>query len=681
MWRNKKVITLSLMNMRNFVTVSLFFISITGFSQSLIKASVIDQWPQAGQIVTPPPIYDRVTSHVFVFNNDGWIELFRGKEFDRQTRRKIGIKRGEEPDYLNVSIRFKHPELKGGLNENGEDIGISIPLFSYDQREEVQGTDFQSFQNTMFLNDVKTSSIVNDVMGRVEVAALSSNDSEKFWLEVAKISADFGKSAVSLALGNPTAIGEITNKLTGHIDNGIENLNGLTSDPIKRNYSTWIKLLSRNVNNQFDEIVTGMRLYEVNWSKLDYSNYNKLSQLPYPVTSENTPTVDGVRELIENDTLKVPLILIIEVRTKTRIDIRNPQLTEDYNNWASKEYLEYTQQKQFSLVQEYYEDFLLAYSSSNALENFLINQGKENEKHFLYEAINYAYKYQVNSNNSIKLNEEKKSDSDLKPVIEALTNRYNSLRDLLNSKFSQSSNYDLREAGNIVTVLTKPLSGTQTSLESEQFIGRLEQYERIINLSKLEEAKLSDSYVYSKQLRQELENNIYNELLLKTVGEKRTIAFYEDIRKNYAYCKVCVNSAVNKINEINSVSLATAQDKLNKLSTELFNKFNVSRDSLTLQFPEVDVWINNLDEVSQAKYKPFYNRMTKAIPVWIDLVKKDENEIFSQNDIKIVNEWTSKLESAMDDIIIGSVFFSNLQKLVLPSQINGWFEKRNDEVQ
>lgn len=175
------------------------------YGQSLIEAKVIDQWPEQGKVVSVEPIYDRVTSHVFLFNNSKWLDLFNGKEFDKETRKKIGIKKGEEPDYLNVSIRFKHPEIKGNI-ENGEDIGISIPLLTFDSRDEVDGINFNSFQNSnsMFLNDIRTKNISKDVMGKVEVKALSSNDQAAFWLDVAKISADFGKSAISLATGDVT---------------------------------------------------------------------------------------------------------------------------------------------------------------------------------------------------------------------------------------------------------------------------------------------------------------------------------------------------------------------------------------------------------------------------------------------------------------------------------------------
>ena len=667
--------------MKKIITIIILCVSLNSIGQSPIEAKPIDNWSLASQNITIDPIYDRVSSYVFILNKTQWLELFKGKEFDRKKRKEIGIKRGEEPDYLNVSIRFKHPELKGNINDNGEDIGIKVPLFTYDNRENIDAINFKSFENDMFLNDVKSNSVLKDVMGLVEVEAISSNDSEKFWLEVAKISADFGKSAISLATGDPTALGEIKSKLSNHLDIGLQSLDGLTSNPQKRNYSTWIKLLSRNVDNEFSEIVSGIRLYEINWSNLEFKNYNGLStEYGFPQNEFNKPTVQKVKDLIDSSNLNVPLILVIEVKSKTKIDKRNPKLTKDYDDWASKEYREYSQQKQFSLIQEYYENYQLAFQSANAVELFLKNQGKDNEKTYLYEAINNAYKYKKRSSKHNQKNLSQISDNDLKPIIEIIEKRYNSINNLLNSKFAQSENYDLRESSNILSSLTEDLDANSSEENKILFIKRMNEYEGIIDLSNSSEALLSESFNYSIKKRNELENEIYQSILNKTANDQQDRAFFQQIIKDYNYCKICQTSATKKINDIDLITLEDAKTNFNKKSNRYFENFNSERNLLTSQFSKLDKWIISLDEVSQTKYKPYYNRMVNAIPVWVNLMKKDKNEIDKQQDIAIINEWSSKLDNAMNDIIIGSVFFSDKSQLDIPDSILEWFTSKNREL-
>lgn len=665
--------------MKTIVFILMLLFPMLVYSQSLIEAKVIDQWPEPGKTRSVEAIYDRVSSHVFVFNNSAWLNLFKGKQFDKETRAKIGIKKGEEPDYLSVSVRFKHPDIKSDI-VNGEDIGIKIPLFSFDQRKEVvSGASFNSFQNSMFLNDVKVESITKDVMGKVEVDALSSNNSAKFWLEVAKISSDFGKSAISLATGNISGLGELKNKLSQHLDQGISNLNGLCSDPIKRNYSTWIKLLSRDVNSDFDEVVTGIRLYEVNWSHLKSESFKEISSIPFPVDSKQELTVDGLKYIIDKSGLTVPLILVVETRTKTKINKQIPQLTSEYKDWASKEHNEYSQKNQYSLIQEFFETYLYAYSSSIAIDNFLSNQGKDEEKRYLFEAINNAYKYYINADKNISSNIVKQSDINLGSIIAVINNRHNAIKSILSSKFSLSDNYNLREAGNIITSLINPLNDDPNEDDIKQFIVRMDQYEQIILLTKNEEAKLSDSYTKSLFLRKKYEDYLYTKIIAKTEVKNRTTTFYEQILVNYPYCKICLNSAGNQINISNAVTLANAKSEMNSLSIDYFKRFNSKRDSLTGQFPIVDQWLKGLDPVSQSKYTPYYNKMTQGILAWIDLVKKDENEINSQTKIEVINQWISRLKNAMNDIIVGSRFFADKGIIKIPNELSIWFTSSDVE--
>lgn len=646
----------------------------TTSAQETIKAKIIDQWPATGSVVEVDKIYDRVTSHVYIFNDEDWLELFKGKNYTGAERKKIGIKKGEEPDFLSVSIRVKHPSLKGERDATGKDIGISIPLFTYDFREDVAAAQFKSFQNTMFLKDVKVKDISQDIIGQIEIEALSSNDSKAFWTKVASITGSFANSALSLAMGDASALGDIKDKLSEHLQNGVQAINSMTNEPIKRNYSTWIKLLSRSNNEEFDEYVSGIRLYEVNWTSIKKQEFNKLNEIEFPVKNNNLVTVEGIRLMVENANLGVPLILVIEVRTKTRIDKRKASLSVDYKDWASREYEDYTMQKQFTIIQEYFETYKFAFSASESIENFVKNNGNEDANLYLFEAINFSYLYYINSVKNIEHNNDKLGDPDLKPIVQVIEGRFNSIRDLLNSKFSQSSNYALRDAGKIVTALYTPLSDSASNPKIQQFLERMNQFEAIVTLTGSKEAELSDGYIDAKTKRNKWETILYNRILDKTPDSNRNLSFYQGIETNYKFCNICYNIAVNKIGELNEVSLVKAKEDFLTLSNDYFEKFNASRDSLSSQFPLINNWLDSLDEVSQAKYKPYYDKLVGAMPIWILYVKKDRSEVDNQSDIKLINEWTSNLKSAMSDIIVGGLFFSEKSIIEIPQSISSWFE-------
>lgn len=616
--------------MKKILIVIICFVATNCFcQQKFLDATLTESWPSKGRIKVPSD-YNRISSYLYVLNKQELLNIFSGVEYTKEERKKLGIKKNDKPDLLQLSIKIAHPDLYG-------EEALTVPLFLYDTRNDKSKKAFSNF-NGMILNDINAKNIGSDVMGNINVNALISNSSVKFWQDVAKISADFGKSAVSLALGNSAAVTELKGKLSTYIDKGINGINDLSGDEKLEDYSFFVELIDREASQEFDEIVIAARLYEIHWS----TNTPNSTEYFKSLNDSASLLPSTFQTLVDNKSN--PIVIVVETRTRTKINLGTPKFTQEYRNQIRNEYNEFPE-SDWEMLRSYSNNFGTAFKIYNYIISYQNSNGtNELDWNALINALDFTYIFKTSVDNDNTIFTSDIYSQIMRDRYKVIEQRYNKVESLLDQLFLPEINdINLEKALKIIGMLIK---GEEANLNSESLYSKLitiSNYDNFVRSIDPEGKTFTNtSYTRAKTLRKVYEKELYKKIsATPPATTSAKITFYEEIKEKYPLCEECVSSASSKITQLKGENDQATKDQYSLLSKNQYNSFNNCRKLIESQFSEIESKIDTLDEFDQRLAKESFDKLKTDIERWknsIGLNPKDEDSESVYLWISAINE-------------------------------------------
>lgn len=295
-----------------------FSFSLSGFCQNSIIASQVESWTVQSPFSSD---FNLNSSYVFLLNPSMLATVFEGEGLNKGEKKDVGIKKGDYPQYMYLAASIKDP-----VNPNNS---LTIPLMIHDTRNPNISSRILEYGGRVLENISDDVLSKGDITAKIKFEAIKSNEARDFWQKTAEISADLGKTATSLLkVGLSGPFLALTNQIMPQVDKGLRSMEKL-DDPQKMVSEFYIKLLSKDLGNLYDEKVVGATLYRIHWD------------IELPLKSKyflNFPAnkVDDFKNKVPKTT--APFILIVQTKSEFNTDYSDLTFTKPYLDKKIKEF-------------------------------------------------------------------------------------------------------------------------------------------------------------------------------------------------------------------------------------------------------------------------------------------------------------------------------------------------------
>lgn len=298
------------MKFKGLIILLFFFIVCSGFAQNSIVASQVESWS------SPTPVssdYNLHSSYIFLLNPTLLSSVFEGEGLNKGERKDVGIKKGDYPQYMYLAASIKDP-----VNPNNS---LTIPLMIHDTRNPNISSRILEYGGRVLENISDDVLSKGDITAKIKFEAIKSNEARDFWQKTAEISADLGKTATSLLkVGLSGPFLALTNQIMPQVDKGLRSMEKM-DDPQKMVSEFYIKLLSKDLGNLYDEKVVGATLYRIHWD------------VDLPLKSKyflnfQANKVDEFKNKVPKTT--APYILIVQTKSEYNTDYSDLTFTKPY---------------------------------------------------------------------------------------------------------------------------------------------------------------------------------------------------------------------------------------------------------------------------------------------------------------------------------------------------------------
>ena len=298
------------MKFTGLIILLFFFIVYSGYAQNSIVATQVESWS------SPTPVssdYNLNSSYIFLLNPTLLSSVFEGEGLNKGERKDVGIKKGDYPQYMYLAASIKDP-----VNPNNS---LTIPLMIHDTRNPNISSRILEYGGRVLENISDDVLSKGDITAKIKFEAIKSNEARDFWQKTAEISADLGKTATSLLrVGLSGPFLALTNQIMPQVDKGLRSMEKM-DDPQKMVSEFYIKLLSKDLGNLYDEKVVGATLYRIHWD------------VDLPLKSKyflnfQANKVDEFKNKVPKTT--APYILIVQTKSEYNTDYSDLTFTKPY---------------------------------------------------------------------------------------------------------------------------------------------------------------------------------------------------------------------------------------------------------------------------------------------------------------------------------------------------------------
>ena len=616
------------------------------YSQKVLQAISIDYWPKENQgSVSINKNYNRVSSYLYIINPSKYLEMFDGENYTSDERKLYKINKNDKPNFLQMSISISDQSLSKE--------SLTVPLLLVNLKDKANFKTFESFQGPI-LDNLNIDNVSKDIMGEIKVKAMISNSTAKFWNEVAKISSDLGKSAIAIAIGSPKGTTDLTLKMREYLDKGITNLEKLSNGERLENYKFFVTLVKRPDDSVVEELVTSVRLYQINWEGNMTQSTNFFSEVG---------VLDGIKpNALQNKitNTEVPMVLIVETRSRTKIDVGNPVFTDDYKRITMDDYRKYPLEDQ-PLLTSYYTNFTYAYSAYNYLRNFKFSLDQTStDWNSLLFAIENTYQFRVN----VKKETYKYSTAPFvlyKARFEAVLSRYKIIDQQLKEMYTnfENKNTQLGNADFLLNSLLNPINTnnevTKESLYNE--IKKLAFFDNWIRNISADGSTLKSSSSYQKcnELKGNYETKLY-EILCKNLPSNidAKLGFYSNIKANYEICGYCFKEASSQEIIIKNETLKSLLASYQEQASREFTEFNDCSVYIESNRQSIKSTINSSTYLTQTLSTATLIDLESNLKLWSEVLARDtKTASIEQLSVwsAVLKETNLKMKNNLKDLI------------------------------
>lgn len=628
-----------------------FLVPFCSVGQNSVIASQVESWVNQTPVSSD---YNLNSSYIFLLNPSLLAPMFEGEDLNKGERRDVGIKKGDYPQYMYLAASIKDPVNPTNF--------LTIPLMIHDTRNPNISSRLLEYGGRVLENISDDVLNKGDITAKIKFEAIKSNEARDFWQKTAEISADLGKTATSLLkVGLSGPFLALTNQIMPQVDKGLRSMEKL-DDPQKMVSEFYIKLLSKDLGNLYDEKVVGATLYRIHWD-VDVPLKSKY------FTQFQAGKVEDFKSKVPKTT--APYILIVQTKSEYNTDYSDLAFNKAYFDKKTREFKLIQNETKKEVESEFLEVFSAALDLRRQIDLF---QGSLQTKYTDWIAfarlIDSYRNIGILKTNSLK----SLSTKDLK-LKEKYGKLYTNVQTEVDLWFNAEMLLKFREIGRFLIVNeTDSLLSNKTADQLYKDIELLAFYRDRLSQSEIQgrypkEIESLASFQKVNDLRKMIEKLFFQKEFLTNInvsGKDQANSFLEKATSQFPLCASCKSLALESLAASEKSTFFRLNDQFKALSKGLYHTLScldatvnflnqyIENGRLTHQVPELVI-----DNLSRDK-----EELTRLITQYQSLISKDPQTMALDDFQKILTDFENRKNKTV-------LIWDRLKSSVLPADLNG----------
>jgi hypothetical protein len=644
-------VQIHIMNYTRLIFFFYLLVPFSGVGQHSVIASQVESWVNQTPVSSD---YNLNSSYIFLLNPSLLAPMFEGEDLNKGERRDVGIKKGDYPQYMYLAASIKDPVNPTNF--------LTIPLMIHDTRNPNISSRILEYGGRILENISDDVLNKGDITAKIKFEAIKSNEARDFWQKTAEISADLGKTATSLLkVGLSGPFLALTNQIMPQVDKGLRSMEKL-DDPHKMVSEFYIKLLSKDLGNLYDEKVVGATLYRIHWD------------IDVPLKSKyflqfQAGKVDDFKSKVPKTT--APYILIVQTKSEYNTDYSDLAFNKAYFDKKTREFKLIQNETKKEVESEFLEVFSAALDLRRQIDLF---QGSLQTKYTDWIAfarlIDSYHNIGILKTNSLKRLSTK--DAKLKEKYSKL---YTNVQTEVDLWFNAEMLLKFREIGRFLILNeTEALLSEKTAEQLYKDIELLAFYRERLSQSEIQgrlpkEIESLTSFQRVNDLRKIMEKHFFQKGFLPNVdlsGKEQGNAFLEKATSQFPLCTSCKTLALERLAASEKSAFFRLNEQFKALSKGLYH--TLSCLDATVNF--LNQYIENGRETNQVPELVLDNlakdkeELTRLITQYQLLISKDPQTMALDDLQKILTDFDNRKNKTI-------LIWERLKSSVLPEDLNG----------
>ena len=644
-------VQIHIMNYTRLIFFFYLFVPFSSVGQNSVIASQVESWVNQTPVSSD---YNLNSSYIFLLNPSLLAPMFEGEDLNKGERRDVGIKKGDYPQYMYLAASIKDP-----VNPNNF---LTIPLMIHDTRNPNISSRILEYGGRVLENISDDVLNKGDITAKIKFEAIKSNEARDFWQKTAEISADLGKTATSLLkVGLSGPFLALTNQIMPQVDKGLRSMEKL-DDPHKMVSEFYIKLLSKDLGNLYDEKVVGATLYRIHWD------------IDVPLKSKyflqfQAGKVDDFKSKVPKTT--APYILIVQTKSEYNTDYSDLAFNKAYFDKKIREFKLIQNETKKEVESEFLEVFSAALDLRRQIDLF---QGSLQTKYTDWIAfarlIDSYHNIGILKTNSLKRLSTK--DAKLKEKYSKL---YTNVQTEVDLWFNAEMLLKFREIGRFLILNeTEALLSEKTAEQLYKDIELLAFYRERLSQSEIQgrlpkEIESLTSFQRVNDLRKIMEKHFFQKGFLPNVdlsGKEQGNAFLEKATSQFPLCSSCKTLAMERLAASEKSAFFRLNEQFKALSKGLYH--TLSCLDATVNF--LNQYIENGRETNQVPELVLDNlakdkeELTRLITQYQLLISKDPQTMALDDLQKLMTDFDNRKNKTI-------LIWERLKSSVLPADLKG----------
>ena len=628
-----------------------FLMPFCSVGQNSVIASQVESWVNQTPVSSD---YNLNSSYIFLLNPSLLAPMFEGEDLNKGERRDVGIKKGDYPQYMYLAASIKDPVNPTNF--------LTIPLMIHDTRNPNISSRLLEYGGRVLENISDDVLNKGDITAKIKFEAIKSNEARDFWQKTAEISADLGKTATSLLkVGLSGPFLALTNQIMPQVDKGLRSMEKL-DDPHKMVSEFYIKLLSKDLGNLYDEKVVGATLYRIHWD------------VDVPMKSKyflqfQAGKVEDFKSKVPKTT--APYILIVQTKSEYNTDYSDLAFNKAYFDKKTREFKLIQNETKKEVESEFLEVFSAALDLRRQIDLF---QGSLQTKYTDW----IAFARLIDSYRNIgilKTNSLKSLSSKDVKLKEKYGKLYTNVQTEVDLWFNAEMLLKFREIGRFLIVNeTDSLLSNKTAEQLYKDIELLAFYRERLSQSEIQgrfpkEIESLASFQKVNDLRKMIEKLFFQKEFLLNInvsGNEQANAFLEKATSQFPLCASCKSLALERLAASEKSAFFRLNEQFKALSKGLYHTLScldatvnflnqyIENGRVTQQVPELVI-----DNLSRDK-----EELTKLITQYQVLISKDPQNMALDDLQKILTDFENRKNKTV-------LIWDRLKSIVLPADLNG----------
>lgn len=643
-------VQIDIMKYSGLIFFFIFSVPLLCAGQNSVIASQVESWVNQTPVSSD---YNLNSSYIFLLNPSLLAPMFEGEDLNKGERRDVGIKKGDYPQYMYLAASIKDP-----VNPNNF---LTIPLMIHDTRNPNISSRLLEYGGRVLENISDDVLNKGDITAKIKFEAIKSNEARDFWQKTAEISADLGKTATSLLkVGLSGPFLALTNQIMPQVDKGLRSMEKL-DDPHKMVSEFYIKLLSKDLGNLYDEKVVGATLYRIHWD------------VDVPVKSKYFAQFQGGKvEDFKNKVPKTtaPYILIVQTKSEYNTDYSDLAFNKAYFDKKTKEFKLIQNETKKEVESDFLEVFSATLDLRRQIDLFQASlQTKYTDWIAFARLIDSYHNIGILKNNALK----KLSTKDAK-LKEKYGKLYTNLQTEVDLWFNAEMLLKFREIGRFLILNENDsLLSNKTADQLYKDIELLAFYRDRLSQSEIQgrlpkEIESLTSFQKVNDLRKVFEKHFFQKGFLSMVdlSGKEGFAMLDKASSQFSLCASCKTLALERLAASEKSTFIRLNEQFKTFSKGLYHTLSCLDASVNF----LNQYIENNRESHQVPALVLDNlakdkeELSRLIAQYQILISKDPQTMGLDDLQKLMSEFDVRKNKTV-------LIWERLKSSVLPADLKG----------